>query len=111
MQQNVIGAKTFWDKPEGTTGKIVIGLGIVLAIAFFTVLAPVIIAMLTNVLYIGILAGIIFLIGCLLANSQFRASMVALFQLTMRQLTGFVVEIDPIGIIKNYLRRLKRNLK
>lgn len=107
----LMSGKTFWDKPEGSTGKVVVGL-IVLALGYLLFIGlPAIILLLQNVLYAGILAVIIFLAVVLLSNKQFRASMGALFQLAMRQLTGFVVEIDPIGVIKNYLVKLEEKME
>jgi hypothetical protein len=102
--------KKFFERPEGTTGIIfMIALGI-LGVVMLDRILPFIIRVMENTIYAMCLAGGIAMVVVLLLNNRFRTSMVALFQLAMRWLTGLVIEINPIGILKNYIDTLQKKL-
>lgn len=103
--------KTFWQRPEGKTGFIVIGLLVVAAGMGLFAILPALIALVSNVIYLGVLVGIVACAGILLTNKSFQAAVGASFQLAMRQLTNAVVTIDPIGVIKNYLDKLEKKME
>jgi hypothetical protein len=105
--------KSFWSRPEGTTGMLAIG-GMALG-AWFA--APAILSGLKTVSAIlGTLVGIaaqtilLVLLGILLfcilyvaTNSKFQMLAKYFFKSVMRKITGAFVEIDPIGIMKSYI--------
>lgn len=102
--------KGFFERPEGTTGLIFMGLtALALFIAADSIL-PFILRVLTNTIHAMVLIGIIGAVVVLLMNDRFRTAVSTLFQLAMRKLTGLVVEIDPIGILKNYVTTLMKKL-
>lgn len=110
------GTKSFWSRPEGTTGMIAIG---GLAVGAW-LLAPSILSGLKTVSAIlGTLVGIaaqtvlLVLIGILLyailyvaTNNKFQMLAKYFFKSVMRKITGAFVEIDPIGIMRSYIESL-----
>jgi hypothetical protein len=99
--------KSFWERPEGNAGMVFLGL---LGLGAFLVadkVLPFIIRVLQNTIYTVVLLGVLGAILYLVTNERFRRAVSALFQLAMRKLTGFVIEIDPIGILKNHIRNLE----
>ena len=108
VQQKI---KSFWEKPEGTTGMLTItGLTVIgggIAIYFIDA----IIKLLQNILYAGFLGGSILLVIALLLNDNFRWFCRSSFQSAMRKLTGVWITIDPIGILKNYIKDMIEKLK
>jgi hypothetical protein len=105
--------KSFWERPEGTTGMVTLaGLGVG---GFFLVSAilPTLIAVLGMAITVvgqgialtilgAILAGLIMV----LTNKKFITLTSYMFKSVMRKVTGWFVELDPIGIMKNYIADL-----
>ena len=110
MENTSIKKKSFWERPEGTTGMAFIAIAVVAFFIGANTILPFIIGVLQNTLYTMFLLGCIGAVGVLVANDRFRTAVTTLFQLAMRKLTGFVVEIDPIGILKNYVSTLMKKL-
>jgi phage shock protein A len=100
--------KSFWKRPEGPFGMVVLA-GIVLAggYALYTVL-PYIITLLQDTLHAAILAGILVAILWLVFNPTFRTAVSNLFQNAVRWFASWVVETDPIGILRNNLDDMKK---
>lgn len=102
---------SFWKKPEGKTGAIVlagvvIGGGILLANAL-----PVLVALASNTLY---LAGMLLVLGAIIymvLDPRMRNLVWYMYKSVMRWITGLFVQIDPIGILKSYVDDLKDNLR
>ena len=103
--------KGFLERPEGTTGLIVIGAGTIVAGGFVIAYIKEIITLLQNIIYAGVLGGVVLLGVALLLNDNFRWMIRSGFQSTMRWLTGIWITIDPIGILKNYLLDMVEKLK
>ncbi len=103
--------KSFWQKPEGVTGliflaAIVLGGGYLIAanIGFLIGLAG-------NMLY---LAGMLAVLGAVIymvLDPKMRALVGYMYKSVMRSITGMFVQIDPVGILKNYVEDLKDNLR
>lgn len=102
-------AKSFWERPEGTTG-MVIGIPLVLGIGYGLYhMLPMIIELLENTIYaaamgLGLAAALF--IGF---DKRFQTLLWNMYKSAMRGLTGIFVTIDPIGILKNYVDKLKEN--
>lgn len=107
--------KSFWKKPEGKTGMAFIaalGIG-----GFFIAQAvlPTIISVLDmGILMFGkliVLGGLGLFLFCaimVLMNPQFQMAVKTIFRSTMRAITGAIIEIDPIGIMRNYIDTLSK---
>ncbi len=104
-------AKSFWKRPEGITGGIVIAgltIGAVLIvnatiaalISFFSSTVGIIVAILT-------LAVLVFTA----IDPKARALVSYMFKSTMRWITGLFIKMDPIGILKAYVDDLRGNLR
>jgi hypothetical protein len=101
--------KSFWQRPEGKVGAIflvgIIGGGL---LAFWGAILPWLITMVSSTLTLvylcGILAGIIFLA----VNPTIHRRVALIFRLVMRYLTGLIINIDPIGILRDHITQLKK---
>jgi hypothetical protein len=98
--------KSFWSRPEGKTGgffmaAILGGLGF---LAYHAL--PYIITLLQNTLYAIGLGVAAFAVIWILLDPSFRNGVWYLYKIAMRKFTGWVVEIDPIAIIKVHIQTL-----
>jgi len=103
--------KTFWQRPEGTTGMIfliaaLVGGGILL----YNIL-PYLIALATNVLYLGLIILGIAALAYMVFDPKMRNLVWYGYKSVMRGITSMFVQIDPIGILKSYVDDLRNNLK
>ncbi len=103
--------KSFWSKPEGTTGMF---FGSVLALGGGYLLykaLPYLIKLMENTLYaILLLVGVGGILYVLL-DPKFRNLIWYLYKSIMRFVTGIFVQIDPIGILQSYTESLQDNLR
>jgi hypothetical protein len=105
------GGKSFWQKPEGQTGKVftflLLGIGGFLVYKYLPAISEWLAVVTSNLLYAGLsFAGLALLI-MLATSKQVHTIIWYSFQLAMRSLTGLVVETNPIGIAKSYLADLQ----
>lgn len=102
--------KSFWKRPEGVTGAIVLA-GLVLGGGYLLIQAlPALIALASNVLY---LAGMLLVLGAIIymiLDPKMRGLIGYMYKSFMRWVTGLFITIDPIGILKNYVDDLEDNL-
>ena len=89
MENNKL--KSFWEKPEGLTGKIILGIGIVAgAIGLYRAL-PFLITLASNTLYLmgmlGIIAGVLYLI----MDPKFRLLVSYAYKNVMRTITKLII--------------------
>ena len=103
--------KSFWDKPEGTTGMIVIALLVIGGGLLLSTIMPFIISLLANTIYAAFLFGVLALIVFLVTNKRVRTIVSYMFKSFMRAVTGVFITIDPIGILKNYISDLEGSLQ
>jgi hypothetical protein len=99
-------AKSFWDKKEGTTGMIVLALG---AVGLYFA-APTLITFANRMTeLIGSVAAMtvagvgLFILLNIVFNSKVQTLVRYGFKSAMRWITKWFAEIDPIGIMKNYI--------
>lgn len=102
--------KGFWKRPEGVTGllfmaALLLGGGYLI----FANLAA-IIALLQNTIYLAILLGVLAMIVYMVLDPKMRNLVWYMYKSVMRWITGMFVQIDPIGILKNYVEDLQDNL-
>jgi len=111
MENTEFKPKSFWSRPEGTTGALFLagiigGLGYLLFtnIAWITALIGSTIGLVASLLVLG---AIIYMV----LDPKMRTLVSYMYKSVMRWITGIFVTIDPIGILKNYVDDLKDNLK
>jgi hypothetical protein len=106
MEQNV---KTFWQRPEGLTGKIVLALlaGASLFGAYYFL--PLIILIMSNTLHAMFLLGAIGGLTLVAMDKRVHAIVSYGYKGAMRGITKGFVQIDPIAIAKTYIREMIDN--
>jgi len=103
--------KSFWRKPEGVTGALVMG-GILLAGGFLLINSiGAIIAATSSMLGLAGIIGVLGVLVYMALDSKARNLVWYLYKSTMRWITGLFVQIDPIAILKNYVDEMSANLK
>ena len=101
--------KSFWQRPEGTTGMLAIAAG---AVGLFFAAPALLAFMQTMVALVGqtivlvCLGTLLFAILYVLTNKKFQTLCGYMFKSAMRKITAAFVEIDPIGIMKSYIEDL-----
>jgi hypothetical protein len=108
--QNLQGytPKSFWKRPEGPFGMVVLAALILAGGVGLYVILPYLITLLTDTLHATILAAVLIAILWLAFNPTFRTAIRNLFQNTVRWFASLVVETDPIGILRNNLDDMKK---
>ncbi len=102
--------KSFWERPEGVTGQIV-GVGIIAAGGYALYhLLPAIVTLLQNTLVATGLGVAAIAAGYVVTDRRFWRLGSYLYQSAMRRITQVFVEIDPIGIMQNYVADLEKKL-
>lgn len=103
--------KTFWQRPEGKAGAI-FGLGLIIGGGYLLYkLLPYLTLIVSNTLY---LAGLLLVLGAILymvLDPKMRNLVWYMYKSIMRTITGWFVQIDPIGILKSYIEDLEDNLR
>jgi phage shock protein A len=103
--------KSFWKRPEGVTGAIVlIGLLVVIGIFSAQIIAFIqglFTALITTIAFFVVVAIVLYVI----LDPKFRTLIWYMYKSFMRWITSLFVQIDPIGILKSYIEYLYNNLK
>jgi hypothetical protein len=103
--------KSFWDKPEGQTGKALLGIATVagagLLLLFWGTIVPFILATVQNTVLLA--AWILGSIAAFYVMTNWRTKII--FQLICRWITSFWRDLDPIGILKNMIIELRKRLE
>ncbi len=95
--------KSFWQKPEGITGILLI---IGAAVGFYY-LMPFIISLLANTIYAIVLGVVLLAIIYAILDPGVRTGVWYLFKMGCRALTGIIIRIDPIAIMEIYIADLR----
>lgn len=110
LQQKV---KSFWERPEGTTGKVLLALGVGVGAVATWMYLPIILAwvatVLASTLYCVLAGGALVALTSPIWNSTMGALSKAVLASIVRGITMFFTEIDPIGIMKNYAANRRRD--
>lgn len=102
--------KNFWERPEGVTGQIV-GVTLVAGTGYLLYKAlPYIITLLENTIYATLLGVAAVVLGFVVSDKRFWRLGKYMYMSLMRKITQIFVEIDPIGIMKNYVEELEGKL-
>jgi len=108
---NEFKPKSFWSRPEGTTGAIFLA-GIIGGAAWLLFKnSAAILALLGNTIGIAVSLLVLGAIIYMVLDPKMRTLVSYMYKSVMRWITGIFVTIDPIGILKNYIDDLKDNLK
>lgn len=103
--------KSFWQRPEGIVGTIVLIAIIAGAGIGLYALLPLLITLVQNALYLALLLIVLGGILYMAFDPKMRIILGNLYKSMMRWITGIFITIDPIGILKNYIGDLTKNLQ
>lgn len=99
--------KSYWSRPEGITSLLFLGGAGAVALYFWNKIAAFLIEVTQNTLYLGFLMAVLALIIFLLTSRDVRTAAFFLFKSLMRSITGLIIKLDPIAIMKIYVNDLK----
>jgi hypothetical protein len=103
--------KPFWKRPEGVTGMIFL-IGLLAGGGFLlATFLPTLIALAQNVVYLSLMLLVIAALAYVILDPRMRKLVWYMYKSVMRWVTGIFVELDPIGILKNYVSDLKNKLR
>ena len=103
--------KSFWSRPEGVTGALVLG-GLVLGGGFLvTSFIGSIIAFLSTTLGLVVSVLVLGAVIFMALDSKTRTLVGYMYKSLMRWITGLFIQIDPIAILNSYVEELKGNLR
>src|SRR3990172_7845300 len=102
-----ITPKSFWKKPEGTTGAFALALFLVGGGYLLWILLPTLIILLQNTIYAIILGVILLGIIYVILDRKVRILVWYLYKMAMRAITGLIITIDPIKILESYIEHLR----
>jgi len=108
--QNLQGytPKSFWKRPEGPFGMAALAALIVAGGIGLYAILPFLISLLTDTIHAVALGAVVIAILWLAFNPTFRTAVSNLFQNSVRFFASWVVETDPIGILRNNLDDMKK---
>lgn len=104
-------SRSFWQRPEGKTGALVLAL--LLAVFVFGVanLWPLISGIISTGFGLAVIIMALGVVLYLALDPKMRNLIWYFYKKSMRWLTGLFVKIDPISILKAYISDLKVNVK
>ena len=104
-------SRSFWQRPEGKTGALVLAL--LLAVFVFGVanLWPIISGIISTGFGLAVIIMALGVVLYLALDPKMRNLIWYFYKKSMRWLTGLFVKIDPISILKAYISDLKVNVK
>lgn len=103
--------KRFLERPEGKVGLAVSGVALVAAAYGLYLALPMLIALALNVIQLAAFCALIATGFYLIADGRVRAFAAYLYKSFFRLLTGFFIEIDPIGILRSHIGELGGKLE
>ena len=103
-------SKSFWKRPEGTTGLVFL-IGIILGGGYLlSKFIPHLIAAASSIVSLSIMLLVLGAIIYMVLDPKARSVVGYMYKSLMRKITSIFVTIDPIGILKNYVDDLEDNL-
>ena len=96
--------KSFWSRPEGKTGMIFIVLAAAALVYGWGQIVPFIVSMLADTLHMVYLAAILGAVLFVIFSPRTHL----MFRLLKRAITGMIINIDPIGILKDHLSQMRK---
>jgi len=109
MEGNIT-PKSFWEKPEGKTGKLFLGGFLLGGLYLLYSGLPFLIKFCSDVLHLMLLAGGIGAVTFLALDPKVRNLFSYGYKMVMRWVTGVFIQLDPIAIIEGYIQDLTKNL-
>ncbi|MFT4032224.1 MAG: hypothetical protein QM669_07375 [Siphonobacter sp.] len=99
--------KSFWSRPEGVAGLLFLAVIAGFGLVYFNRIVEFLIKTTENTLYLTFLLAILAVVVFLFTSKDVRTAVFFLFKTLMRKITGIVIQLDPIAIMKIYIDDLK----
>ena len=99
--------RSFWSRPEGVLGLVVLAGLVATGVFYLNEIVKFLIDVTSNVLHLAFLLAALGLLVFLATSRDIRTGLFFLFKTLMRKLTGIVIQLDPIAILKIYIDDLK----
>lgn len=111
MQEFPSTPKSFWRRPEGIAGLLFLlallaGGGLLISTYWATIIAA-----MANTLVLAATLVALGVVVYMVADPKTRALVSYMYKSAMRAITGLFVQIDPVGILKNYVEEMSNNLQ
>jgi len=103
--------KTFWQRPEGKTGALILIALAIVAVIYSGPLIAFIIGLLQSTITMIALFVVVGIMLYVLLDPKMRTLIWYMYKSFMRWLTGIFVQLDPIKILESYVEYLHKNLK
>lgn len=101
--------KSFWKRPEGVTGAIFMA-GLAAGLGFvFVTFGTVMLNALANTVVLGVTITALAALLYVVIDPKMRNLIWYSYKSVMRWITGWFVQIDPIGVLKTYIEDLRKN--
>jgi hypothetical protein len=97
--------KSYWNRPGGKAG-IFIGLGLLGVIGYFVL--PILTSVVWNTLNFGIALVCLGVFLYCITHRKLRLSLFYLYEIIMKKLVGFVIELDPFIIAEDYIGDMEK---
>ena len=104
-------ADSFWKRPEGTTGKLLILAMLAGAGVGLYKLLPYLITIAENTLYLGALGVALFAFYALVTSPRVHSLIFYAFAMVSRAITSNFVDIDPVAILESFTAQMKKRRK
>lgn len=102
--------RSFWERPEGSTGKALIGAGAAAALYViwrYDILGK-LIELATDAIHLTILGATLAALWMILSSERVHSLVFYGFQMISRWITSFFIEIDPVAILKAYIGQMRK---
>jgi predicted nucleic acid-binding Zn-ribbon protein len=106
-----MNSKSFWQRPEGITGGIVMVGLLAGAVVLLNKFLPVLVGLAENTLYLSGMLAALGLITYVVLDPKTRNLVWYMYKSIMRGITGIFVNVNPIAILKSYIKNLEKNLR
>lgn len=104
---NLETQKSFWKRPEGKPGAVVLVALACASVYGLSNILPTLIDLAENTLYLGVMVGVIALAAYVVMDSKVRTIAWYFYKNAIRKATSLFVEMNPIAIIEGYLGDLR----
>lgn len=111
MNKEQLKTKSFWERPEGVTGLIFLVAMAVGGGYLAWLVLPALNVIVQNTLYLTFLLLGVGALAFMVLDPRMRNLIWFMYKSTMRKITGYFVQLDPIGILKKHVQELSKNLR
>lgn len=106
-----IKQKSFWQRPEGMTGAVVIGSALFAGAYVVTAMIGTLLAFVSSTVGAFISLMVLGILIFMVLDGKTRVLASYMFKSAMKWITGLFIKMDPIAILKGYVDELRSNLK